>query len=359
MSSTITFPQAGPGARILVVDDEEPVRRSLVRVLERAGYQCAAAADAAEAKHQLARGTFALMLSDGTMPGESGFSLLVHARSLYPDLAVIMVTAVSSPAATEVAARHGAAGYVVKPFDTNVLLIKVVSALRERAERLAVAEQARQGNDMAGRQAELEATVERLAAEDRAGLPREETVRHAALSAEWRDPDIAAHLSRMSALAARLATLAGFTAGEVERLRLAAQLHDIGKGGIPEAILRKTTPLSAEERLTMEGHTEKGFKMLERYDTPLLRLGAMIALSHHERFDGSGYPHRLAGGDIPLEGRIVAVADVYDALRGRRPYKQPYSRAEAIGVLRDRRRTQLDPALLDLFIDDLEAGTPD
>ena len=137
MSSTVTFPRTTPDARILIVDDEEPIRRSLVRLLDRAGYQCATAADAAEARQLLTDESFDLMLCDVTMPGESGFSLLADARVTDPELAVVMVTAIDSPATAEPAARHGVYGYIIKPFDTNVILINVVGALRQRAERIA------------------------------------------------------------------------------------------------------------------------------------------------------------------------------------------------------------------------------
>ena len=175
-----------------------------------------------------------------------------------------------------------------------------------------------------------------------------------AVAAEWRDPDIDRHLQRVSTHAARLAVLAGLPPADVELLRLASQLHDIGKVDIPDAVALKPRLLTEEERLIMQGHTETGFKMLEGSDSPLLRLGSVIALSHHERYDGTGYPHGLVGGAIPLEGRIVAIADVFDALRSRRPYKQAYSKKESLEILRSRRRTQLDPELLDLFITDLE-----
>jgi putative two-component system response regulator len=358
VSSTVTFPRAEPDARILIVDDEEPIRRSLVRLLDRAGYQCAAAADAAEARRLLSNESFDLMLCDVTMPGESGFSLLASAHESHPDLAAIMVTAIDSPHSADPASRHGAYGYIVKPFDTNVILINVVGALRERANR--IAERARQANadpDIEVRLGELNNLLRQLVAEDLAGSSsREETIRRIALLAEWRDPDIAEHLRLMSMHSARLASLVGLPADQVETLRLASQLHDIGKVGIPDAIHLKSKLLTEEERLIMQGHTESGFKMLEAIDSPLLAMASTISLSHHERFDGNGYPHRLAGKAIPLEGRIVAVADVFHALRSKRPYKQAYSEKESLEIFRTRRRAQLDPELLDLFISDLEAG---
>jgi putative two-component system response regulator len=353
MSSTVTFPRTAPDARILIVDDEEPIRRSLVRLLEGAGYACAAASDAAEARHLLTTKRFDLMLCDVTMPGESGFSLLAYASEAHPDLAVIMVTAVDTPIATDPAARYGAYGYVVKPFNTNVILINIVGALTKRAEHLAEIERSpRATSDIADRIAGVNDELTRLAAADDA--TREESVVRAAVAAEWRDPDIDRHLQRVSTHAARLAVLAGLPPADVELLRLASQLHDIGKVDIPDAVALKPRLLTEEERLIMQGHTETGFKMLEGSDAPLLRLGSVIALSHHERFDGTGYPHGLVGTAIPLEGRIVAIADVFDALRSRRPYKQAYSKKESLEILRSRRRTQLDPELLDLFITDLE-----
>jgi putative two-component system response regulator len=273
-------------------------------------------------------------------------------------LAAIMVTAIDSPHSAEPASRHGAYGYIVKPFDTNVILINVVGALRERAERIAKRVRDAQAEpEIEARMAELGELLSQLAAEDLAGSSsREATVQRVALLAEWRDPDIAEHLHYISTHSARLAALVGLSTDQVETLRLACQLHDIGKVGIPDAILLKPKLLTEEERLIMQGHTETGFKMLEGTDAPLLKMASTIALSHHERFDGNGYPHRLAGKAIPLEGRIVAIADVFHALRSKRPYKHAYTEKESLEIFRNRRRAQLDPELLDLFISDLETG---
>ena len=360
MSSTITFPRAGSDAHVLIVDDEEPIRRSLARLLEAAGYVCVTASNGAEARQLLADGSFDLMLCDVTMPGESGFALLAHVHQAYPDVAVIMVTAIDSPHTAEPVSRHGAYGYILKPFDTNVILINVVGALRQREERISArSRDSQSGTDIGLHVAEVAELLDLLDQEDRAhSSSRDETARRAAIAAEWRDPETESHLHRVGTHSARLAILAGLATDEVETLRIASQLHDIGKVDIPEAILLKSRLLTQEERRTMQGHTETGFKMLEGADSPVRRVGSIVALSHHERFDGNGYPHGLVGEAIPLEGRIVAIADVYDALRSKRPYKRAYSRAESLETLRHRRRAQLDPELLDLFIGDLET-TPD
>jgi putative two-component system response regulator len=355
-SSLISTPRTGTDARILIVDDEEPIRRSLNRLLSKEGYQCATAADAAEARHLLDTETFELMLCDVTMPGENGFSLLAYADVAHPDVAVIMVTAIDSPSAATPAARHGAYGYVIKPFDTNTILINIVGALHRRAEKVAQAARSVQlESDMATRSAELSEALTLLDAEDKAlTASQEETVLRLAVAAEWRDPDTGSHLKRMSDYSARLAELAGMRNDEVEHLRIASQMHDIGKIGIPDTVLLKRGPFTPEDRVVMQGHSEIGFKMLQGSDSPLIQLASVVALTHHERFDGTGYPRGLAGTNIPIVGRIVAIADVYDALRSKRPYKPEFSMEESLGILRDGRGTHLDPELLDVFINDLE-----
>jgi putative two-component system response regulator len=360
MSSTVTFPRTGPDARILIVDDEEPIRRSLVRLLDRVGFDCATAADATEARKLLTAEAFDLMLCDVTMPGESGFSLLAHAHDAHPELAVIMVTAVDSPGTTQPAVRDAAYSYVIKPFDTNMILINIVGALKERSERInEMNRNQSSGNDNSERIDEVTGLLDQLAEESLADSPATaDTVRRVALAAEWRDValEAAQHLERVGAHTARLATLAGLPPDKVERLRLASQLHDVGKVGIPDPIVLNSRLLTEDERLTMQGHTEAGFRMLMGSDSPLLKLGSIVALTHHERFDGNGYPNRLVSTAIPLEGRIVAIADVFDALRTARAYKHAYSLQESLAILRNRRRAQLDPELLDLFINDLEAS---
>jgi putative two-component system response regulator len=362
MSSIVSFPRTGPDARILIVDDEEPIRRSLVRLLDRVGFECETAADAAEARRLLTAEAFDLMLCDVNMPGESGFSLLAHAHHAHPELAVIMVTAVDSPTVTDPEVRDVAYSHIIKPFDTNMILINIVGALKQRSERIGeISRNQSAGADNSERLAEVTALLDQLATEDRGdSSTRAENVRRVALAAEWRDLTLETkrHLERVGVHTARLAKLAGLPPDEVEHLRMASELHDVGKVSVPDSIVFNSRLLTEDERLVMQGHTEAGFTMLMGSDSSLLKLGSIIALTHHERFDGNGYPNRLVGTAIPLEGRIVAIADVFDALCSKRPYKRAYTLKESIEILRNRRRAQLDPELLDLFINDLEGAVP-
>jgi putative two-component system response regulator len=359
MNSLTLAPRTGTDARILIVDDEEPIRRSLHRTLSKEGYECTTAADAAEARRFLDAKTFDLMLCDVTMPGESGFSLLAYTETAHPETAVIMVTAIDNPSAAKPAANHGAYGYIIKPFNMSTILINIAGALSRSAEKhMARALALQLENAVATRSRELEDALRRLAKEDKALTDsQEETVIRLAVAAEWRDPETGQHLERMSQHAARLATLAGMPADWVERLRIASQMHDIGKIGLPDAVLLKPGPLTDDERKIMQQHAEIGFKMLNDSESPLLQLGSIIALTHHERYDGTGYPNGLVGKSIPLEGRIVAIADVYDALRSVRPYKPSFSLEDSLEILRESRGTHLDPELLDIFIADIEKHT--
>lgn len=343
-------------ARILVVDDEEPIRRAVARVLKDAGYEAQTAGSAAEARERLAESAFDLMLCDIIMPNESGISLLSFVHEHYPELAVIMVTAVDDPRTAEPVARYGAYGYILKPFAASAIVINVAGALQRRAEAIAERMSAEhmqiqldeRAVNLAEAARQLEADAEALSAS------REETVDRLAITAEWRDPHTGKHLHQISRYSRRLAELAGRPAEEAELLGVASKLHDIGKIALPDHILRSTGPLTPEERLAMQQHPIIGAEILRASDSPIVRMGSVLALTHHEWWDGSGYPKGLARADIPLEGRIVAIADVFDALCSVRPYKQALPTDAAIAVMRAERGTHFDPELLDLFLDDVE-----
>ena len=190
-------------------------------------------------------------------------------------------------------------------------------------------------------------------------IAQSETVRRLSMAVEFRDEDTGAHIERIGRFSTLLAEHVGLDAELCERLGYAAPLHDVGKVAIPDAILLKPGPLTAEERAIVETHTEEGHRLLRGSSSSILDLAATIALSHHEKWDGSGYPRGLAGEEIPLEGRIVAVADVFDALTSDRVYRTAYSVEQAVHLMREQRGHHFDPVLLDTFLDVLSRSGPD
>jgi putative two-component system response regulator len=176
-----------------------------------------------------------------------------------------------------------------------------------------------------------------------------ETIFCLAQAAEYRDQDTAFHLKRMSHYSRILAKELGLSSHEQELIFYASPLHDVGKIGIPDAILQKPGPLTPEERLIMNRHPEIGYEILSKSDSELMKKSAIIALTHHEKFDGSGYPRGLKGEEIPLEGRIVALADVFDALASRRPYKEAWNLDEIFGFVESQSGSHFDPHVVAAF----------
>jgi hypothetical protein len=183
---------------------------------------------------------------------------------------------------------------------------------------------------------------------------REETIDRLSLAAEFRAAETSKLTMRMSRYCALLAEKVGLPPERCELIRMAAPLHDVGKIAVPDSILHKDGLLDAQELATMRTHAELGHRLLSGSGEGLLELASVIALTHHERWDGSGYPHGLVGEEIPLEGRIAAIADVFDALVSSRTYRQPLHVEEAVGIMREGRGSLFDPALLDLFVDSLD-----
>jgi HD-GYP domain-containing protein (c-di-GMP phosphodiesterase class II) len=211
---------------------------------------------------------------------------------------------------------------------------------------------------------ELEGEVQQSSSQLRRALSeleiaQAETVRRLSMAVEFRDEDTGAHIERIGRFSRLLAEQAGREAEFCERLSHAAPLHDVGKVAIPDAILLKPGPLTAEERAIVETHAEEGHRLLRGSSSRILDLASSIALSHHEKWDGSGYPRGLAGEAIPIEGRIVAIADVFDALTSDRVYRRAFSVEEAVAMMREQRGQHFDPILLDAFLEVLGHSGPD
>lgn len=200
--------------------------------------------------------------------------------------------------------------------------------------------------------------TERRRAHDEVTAAQQEVLHRLALAAEYRDDDTGQHTRRVGDLSARLAERIGLPAAEVDLIRRAAPLHDVGKIGVSDAILLKPGPLTAAEFAQVKAHTVIGAKMLGGRGFPLLEVAEQIAVSHHERWDGSGYPHGLAGEEIPLVGRIVALADVFDALTHDRPYKSAWSIEESLDEIRRQRGRQFDPDLAETFVELITSELP-
>jgi putative two-component system response regulator len=263
------------------------------------------------------------------------------------------VTGLDDRRYAEAALEHGAYGYVLKPFKPNELVINVVNALRRRTLEIESRNHREElEQTVLERTSSLRDTISQLeTSEAEMRRLREETIRRLSSAAESRDQETGQHIVRMSLYCALLARLAGIDADRAELLRIASPMHDVGKIGIPDRILLKPGRLSEEERIVMQAHTEVGHRILAGSNEELLDLAALLALTHHERIDGAGYPHGLAGEEIPIEGRIAAVADVFDALTSDRVYRPAFRPEEAREMMLEGRGTQFDARLLDLFLD--------
>src|SRR5579871_170439 len=347
-----TGPRLVRAARILCVDDESQVRRVMPRFLDSWGYESTAAGSVAEARERLRADDFALVLCDVNMPPESGLELLRSLSAQRPDVATVMVTGHDDPSLAETALDLGAYGYVIKPFAPNELRISVANALRRRSLELeSLAYRDLLELTVRQRTAALKQAVASLeAAQAQLRLTSDEMILRLSLALESRDANTGDHTERVSRYALLIARELGLDDDRCEMIRAASPLHDVGKIAVPDAILLKRGTLSARERSAMESHTEAGYRILAGSGSSLLDLAATIALSHHERYDGNGYPRRLAGESIPLEGRIVAVADVFDALTSDRPYRRRLESEDAIAMIRAGRGSQFDPMIVDSFV---------
>lgn len=338
--------------RILIVDDDAQVCGALRRVLERSGRPSTPARDAREARERLEAETFALALCDVSMPGESGLDLVRYIHLKYPDTAAVMVTAMDDVSLAEAAFELGAYGYIVKPFTGNEVLISVANALRRR--KLEIENRMYSGTlekIILERTTLLKETFRQLKEEEgKIRAVSEESIYRLAKALEFRDEETSEHARRLGLYSALLGEKAGLDAEPCERVRLGAVLHDIGKIGTPDGILFKPAKLTAEEFAVVRRHPEIGHAILAGWEGELFATASAIAWTHHERWDGEGYPRGLSGEAIPIEGRIVAVGDVFDALTSERPYRAALPVEQAIEMLKEGRGRHFDPRLLDLFL---------
>jgi response regulator RpfG family c-di-GMP phosphodiesterase len=326
--------------RVLVVDDEELIRTALGKFLKSRGYDVSTAHDGASGIEMLQQERFDALLCDVRMPGMSGTDVIPRAIELRPDLAVVMLTAVNdAPTATEALAR-GAMDYLMKPVDLDDLAKAIERALKKRELTM------QQRNVERMIREEVALRTEELRHEQAALAEISISIVRALINVqEAKDPFLRGHSQRVAALSASIASYMGLADDTVEDLRLAGQLHDIGKIGIPEALMHKAGPLTEEEYARVKEHVRIGIEIL----TPLAPLARVLPAihDHHERWDGSGYPRGLAGEQISLGGRILAAVDAFDALTSRRAYREPLTANETIDLLSRTAGAHLDAGVVD------------
>ena len=329
-------------ASILIVDDLPIVRLSLYRILSKVGYRCREAEDVATALAVLDEDTIDLILCDIQMPGASGLDLVRAIGHRIPETSVVMVSSLEEAETAIECLQQGAFGYVLKPFQPREILVQVNGALRRRMLEIAFRD----------REAQLAQKVREQTLEIRSS--REEIALRLIAASEHRDNETGMHVRRIGLYAAEMARLLGWDADHVDTIQAAAPMHDIGKIGVPDSILQKPGALTEEEWVTMRRHTTMGATILKGSAVPFIQMGARIAIGHHEKWDGTGYPKGLKGEAISLEARITALVDVYDACTNRRYYKDPWPEDRVVALIQKGIGLHFDPRLVDLFLAHLD-----
>lgn len=347
---------AGRRNRLLVVDDDPEVRKGLSRILTGAAYACDLAGSVADARAKLRGERFDLIISGIRLGGESDLELLEQVTAEHIDVAYLVITRVDDPKIAQRAISLGAYGYIVQPFTTNEVVINVINALARLAlERDRRIHHAELETKLTERTIALGRAVTRLETRE-AGRqwPWAETLDRLTRALTLRDEETGRHIERVGLYSELLAAKAGIEKFRPEDIRHAGMLHDAGKIGVSDAILTKPDRLSPEERHVVRRHCQLGYELLTGSEAPLLNLAASIALTHHEHWDGSGYPYGLSRGAIPIEGRIVAVVDAFDAMTSDRVYRSALTADEAVEILIEGRDSQFDPVLVDLLVESLD-----
>lgn len=301
--------------RIFAVDDSPSVLSFLTQAIESIGsYEILSFLDPAAALNVMSTVPADLVLVDYTMPGMNGIELISHLRRLSSgrDVPVIMLTSETAPSIKMSAIEAGATEFLTKPIDKVELTIRLRNLLALREAQQSLAQHAR------SLEQDVATACARIAAQEK------ELIWRLCKAMACRDGETALHLERVAVVARMIAQELGLSAATCEMIALASPLHDVGKIGVSDAILLKPGPLDTRQMEEMRSHAAFGAEILSGSDSDLIKTAERIAGSHHEKWDGSGYPNGLAGTDIPIEGRIVAIADVFDALCSERPYKRAW-----------------------------------
>ena len=328
-------------ATILMVDDQAYNLLLLKMILREAGYtQLHATTDSREVAGMYARLQPDILLLDLQMPHIDGFGVMEQVGSLERGsfAPVLVLTAELDPEVRYRALQSGARDFLNKPFDKVETLMRIRNLIEVRL----LHKEVRSQNEA------LELRVRERTAELR--NTQQEIIHRLGHAAEYKDNETGYHIIRMSLYCGVLADALEFTPDAREMLLRASPMHDVGKIGIPDRVLLKAGKLDADEWGIMKTHTAIGYDLLAGSDSPLIQLAATIALTHHEKFNGAGYPRGLKGEEIPLSGRICAVCDVFDALTSERPYKKAWSIEDSVAEIVRGKGSHFDPHLVDLFV---------
>lgn len=329
---------------ILIVDDEPAICSVLTNYLRFHGYSCHSAPEVDSALHMLAEAQVDCVLTDLNMPGKSGLDLLREVREAWPEIAVILFTAKAEVQLAVASMREGASDFLTKPVQLKQLIRCISNALEKK----------RLKSELRNYQRNLEKLVQERTAQIQDALRAIETSHFDTLqrlchAAEYRDDETGFHVLRIGKYCEIIARELGLPSEDIFLLSKASPLHDLGKIGIPDNILLKPGKLTADEFEIMKRHASIGGEILKNANSKVLQVAETVARSHHEKWDGSGYPEGIKGEDIPIMGRIAALADVFDALTMKRCYKPAFTLETSANIINQGSKKHFDPYIVEAF----------
>jgi len=332
--------------KILVADDDRFYLKIYEDLIKELGYECLCVKNGFEAIEKVRNYHPDLIITDVMMPGMDGFELAARLKQdpLTMYIPILMVTTLSDRESKVTGLAQGADEFLIKPIDKTEFRIRIKNMLKiKRYEDFLVEHSKMLEGEVIDKSLQLKDALEKI----KNGYT--ETVYRLTIAAEYRDKETGKHIKRISLYSQLVARYLKLDEPIVEAIFFASPMHDVGKIGIPDYILLKPGALTREETEIMKTHTTIGAGILQGSDSDILKTAEIIALSHHEAWDGTGYPKGLRGQAIPLVGRIVNLADVYDAIRSKRPYKEPLDHSTACNIITKKLKERFDPLLLDVF----------
>ena len=342
---------------VLVVDDEVPITEMIYQALNKAGYVCYTAESGEQALEIIEKTPVDVVITDIRMPGMSGVDLLKQIKADY-DTDVMVMTGFTENYNYESIVAAGASDFIQKPISFKELTIRLKRVLRMRyllIERNQINQKLEDSIEALEKYSvDLKKALEELEkAHEELDYAYLDTINRLVSAAEYKDEETGDHIVRMSRYSTLIAEKLGLSDEMVKLIRYASPMHDIGKIGIPDSILLKPGRLTDDEFETIKTHTTIGASILQDSKAQVLQVAHEIALNHHEKWNGNGYPRGLKEDETPVSGRIVGIADTFDALTSKRPYKEPYPVEVAVEIIRSERGTHFDPEVVDVFLENI------